>query len=96
MSIAMERFGSSEKESELTPSSIVPGPNFPYRLQCRACGFEPIEVFALPASCPKCGGHSWERFASVRSLLINCDRSVKRGPACDQPSPVQVRPEPMP
>ena len=95
MSIAMELFGSSERTSESPESSGGPGPNFPFQLQCRTCGFEPIDVIAPPPCCPKCTGHSWERFAIARSLLMHADRSVKRGPLRNQRSPEQMRSELM-
>jgi rubrerythrin len=42
-------------------------------LICHYCGYEPP---GLPASgrCPKCGGHSWERFAISRRLLPGAAR----------------------
>ena len=76
MSIAMERFGSNEQSSESLASSGLRNLVFPYRLQCRACGFEPFDVIAPPRHCPKCFRHSWERFAFPRSLLLQVDRSA--------------------
>lgn len=37
-------------------------------LACHYCGYDPPTVPA-GAICPKCGGHSWERFAISRRLL---------------------------
>jgi hypothetical protein len=81
MSIAMEQFGSSEQKSELLASSGSPGPGFPYRLQCRSCGFDPRDVIVPPPRCPKCAGHSWERFVFPGSLLMHTDRLAKGSPA---------------
>lgn len=71
MSIAMEKFGSNEQFSEYNASSALQSPAFPYRLQCRTCGFEPLDAITPPPRCPKCSGHSWERFAFPRSLLMS-------------------------
>jgi hypothetical protein len=85
MSIAMERFGSNEQTSELAASSRSQNPAFPYRLQCRTCGFEPFDAIAPPQRCPKCAGHSWERYAFPRSLLAHIDRRVNNNPALRSP-----------
>jgi hypothetical protein len=86
MSIAMERFGLNEQLSKSQASSELPNLMFPYRLQCRACGYEAIDVIAPPPHCPKCAGHSWERLAFPGSLLMQVggsasDRTVSRS-AC--------------
>ena len=74
MSIAMERFGSYEQLSESRVSGGMPDSAFPYRLQCRSCGFEPDDAIIAPPRCPKCHGSAWERFAFPRNLLMNADR----------------------
>src|SRR5208282_3017049 len=74
MSIAMERFGSNEEPSESRASSASGSPTFPYRLQCRTCGFEPEDAITPPLRCPKCLRSAWERFAIPRSLLLNTDQ----------------------
>jgi hypothetical protein len=74
MSIAMERFGSNEQLWESRVSSGSRGPAFPYRLQCRSCGFEPEDAITRPRRCPKCHGSAWERFAFPRSLLTTAER----------------------
>lgn len=71
MSIAMERFGSSERPSEFGGSQSVASP---YTVQCRMCGFEPEDASRPPSRCPKCTSDSWEQFAFPRSLLVNTDR----------------------
>ena len=81
MSISMERFGSYEQSSESRVSSGLPGSAFPYRLQCRACGFEPVDGMIGPSRCPKCHGSAWERFALPRTLLMNNDRRANNPPA---------------
>jgi hypothetical protein len=81
MSISMERFGSYEQLSDSRLSSGSPGPIFPYRLQCRSCGFEPADAITRPLHCPKCHGSAWERFAFPRNLLINADRLANNSPA---------------
>jgi len=81
MSISMERFGSYEQLSDSRLSSGSPGPIFPYRLQCRSCGFEPADAIARPRYCPKCHGSAWERFAFPQNLLINADRRANNSPA---------------
>jgi hypothetical protein len=74
MSIAMERFGSKEPVLEAVASGGLQIQAYPYRLQCRECGFEPVDAMALPPRCMKCGGNSWEQFASPGSLLVSADR----------------------
>jgi hypothetical protein len=81
MSIAMERFGSYEQLSESRISSGLRDSAFRYRLQCRACGFEPVDAIIGPPRCPKCHGSAWERFAFSRSLLMNADRRADSSPA---------------
>lgn len=81
MSIAMERFGSNEQLSESGALNGLRSPAFPYRLQCRACGFEPVDAITRPLRCPKCTGRAWERFAFPRSLLISADRRANDSPA---------------
>lgn len=91
MSIAMERFGlSSQPESRESGGS--PNPTFPYRMQCRACGFEPAAALIEPRRCPKCGGSSWERFAFPGSLLVSFERRAERN--CDNRSQERPRFEP--
>jgi hypothetical protein len=81
MSIAMEPFGSDEQGPELPVSDGWRSAVFPYRLQCRACGFEPMAA-RIPRGerCEKCNSCSWERFAFPRSLLINADRRAGNSP----------------
>jgi predicted Zn-ribbon and HTH transcriptional regulator len=74
MSISMKQFGSNEQLSESRVSSGSRGPVFPYRLQCRACGFEPVDAMTSPRRCPKCDGRAWERFTVPRSLLMCADQ----------------------
>jgi len=81
VSISMERFGSFEQLSESRVSSGLRGSAFPYRLQCRACGFEPVDAIIGPPRCPKCHGSAWERFAFPRNLLMNADRRANNSPA---------------
>jgi hypothetical protein len=72
MSISMERFGLHEQPAEPNGSGGLSSPQFPNRLQCRACGFEPLDVVA-PPRCPKCFSDKWERYAVPGSLLIEAD-----------------------
>ena len=81
MSISMERFGSYEQVSESRVSSGLQDSAFPYRLQCRACGFTPVDAVIGPPRCPKCHGSAWERFAFPRNLLMNADRRPDNPPA---------------
>ena len=76
MSIGMERFA-YEPSAESRDAGRSQAPGFPYRLQCRACAFEPDDAMAVPPVCPKCFGSAWERFAAPRSLLMNADRRAK-------------------
>lgn len=32
-------------------------------VNCHYCGYTPPEDAVLTKPCPKCGGHTWERFA---------------------------------
>jgi rubredoxin len=74
MSIDMEHFGSTAQRTETRPQSDATSLAFPYRLQCRACGFEPEDAITPPHRCPKCAGSAWERFALPRSLLTGADQ----------------------
>lgn len=47
------------------PSKATPKRVF---LCCRSCGHE-VSVVPAGGACPKCGGHSWERYALARKLL---------------------------
>ena len=46
---------------------------YPYRMQCRACGFEPLDASIAPLRCPKCATTSWERYTIPGSLLMDAD-----------------------
>jgi len=81
MSIAMERFGSSEQPFDSRALSRLQSQVFPYRLQCRECGFEPVGAIVPPPRCTKCFGHSFERFVFPRSLLMCADRRANYSPA---------------
>jgi hypothetical protein len=78
MSIAMERFGSNEKASESRAAVGMESPAFPYRLQCRTCGFESTDAINPPPRCPKCAGHSWERFVFPASLLTQANQRADK------------------
>ena len=47
------------------PSLATPKQVF---LCCRSCGYDP-PVVPKNGTCPKCGGHSWERYALSARLL---------------------------
>jgi rubredoxin len=79
MSIAMEIFGMTEQPAKFGASIEMPGHLFPYRLQCRACGFEPLDAIVPPPRCPKCAAGAWERLPIPRSLLMNATRQFPRG-----------------
>jgi hypothetical protein len=81
MSISMERFGMDEQRPEPLGSNGLAGPSFPYRLQCRTCGFEPQGAIIPPSRCPKCASHSWERFAFPGSALLRSDDVATGRPA---------------
>jgi len=81
MSIAMEQFGLDGQSSESRAFTGLGRPAFPYRLQCRTCGFEPFDAIAPPPRCTKCFGSAWERFAFPGSLLMRVDRRADNGPA---------------
>ena len=74
MSIAMDRYGTSEHPSHSRGMSEPQSPVYPYRVQCRRCGFEPEAGSDQPTRCPKCFGGAWERFTIPGSLLVNTDR----------------------
>ncbi|MGA2233628.1 MAG: hypothetical protein ABSH22_22195 [Tepidisphaeraceae bacterium] len=81
MSIAMERFGSTDHQFKSLASSPSENLVFPYRLQCRACGFEADNGIVPPPRCPRCTGSAWERFALPRSLLAGPARRTYERPA---------------
>jgi hypothetical protein len=85
MSISMERFGSNEPLWEPRVSSGSRGPAFPFRLQCRSCGFEPEDAITHLPLCPKCHGSAWERFAFPRSLLMTAERRTSNRAALRAP-----------
>jgi len=74
MSISIERFGSEGHFATYNPFPPIHTQPGIFRLQCRCCGFEPVEVVTPPRLCPKCHGESWERFARPGSILDNAER----------------------
>ena len=84
MSIGMERFVTIGHSVQPHESGAWRNPAFPYRLQCRACSFEPENAIEAPARCPKCAGNSWERFAMPRSLLMYADWAAADAAAAPQ------------
>jgi rubrerythrin len=74
MSIAMDHYESDERQRETRVWSGLRGPVFPYRFECRTCGYGPPDGIAAPKQCPKCFASGWERFALPGSLLTNIDR----------------------
>jgi hypothetical protein len=86
MSIDMERFGSKEQQTDFRDSVHGARTACPYRLQCRACGFEPEDVIVASPRCPKCDGSSWERFVYPRSLLTGPSRRIYERPTRARPS----------
>ena len=76
MSIGMEPFVTIDHPMHSDDRGAWRNPTFPYRLQCRACSFEPENALEAPPHCPKCAGSSWERFAMPRSLLMYADRTA--------------------
>jgi predicted Zn-ribbon and HTH transcriptional regulator len=77
MSISMEPFESHEQLSQSHPSNGLPALIFPYRLQCRACGFEPADAITAPQRCIKCNRSAFERFPLPKSLLKSSDQRSK-------------------
>ena len=73
MSIVMEQAVSNGPLSASHATLRSQRRAFPYRLQWRACGFEPADAIVSPPRCPKCLGGSWERFALPGSLLLRVD-----------------------
>ena len=49
---------------------VPPSMSMPKRLFliCHYCGYDP-ETVPASGACPKCGGHSWERFALAEPLV---------------------------
>jgi rubrerythrin len=76
MSIAMDNYESNVQQPETRVGSERQAPVFPYRFECRTCGYEPLNVLKPPKQCPKCFASGWQRFALPRSLLMNTDRYV--------------------
>ena len=76
MSIGMEPFVTIDHSVQSHGNVAWRNPTFPYRLQCRACSFEPADVLEAPPRCPKCAGSAWERFAMPRSLLMYADQAA--------------------
>jgi predicted Zn-ribbon and HTH transcriptional regulator len=73
MSIAMDHHESDERQPETRVWNGLRAAVFPYRFECRTCGYEPLTALAPPPRCPKCFAGGWERFALPRSLLTNTD-----------------------
>jgi len=73
MSISMEHIASIGPLLASRATLRLQRQAFPYRLQCRACGFEPADAIVSPTRCPKCLGGSWERFVLPGSLLLRVD-----------------------
>lgn len=86
MSISMEQFGSHER-MESRAARALPTKTFPFRLQCRSCGFEPEDAIIAPPRCPKCAASAWERFAYPRCLLTGAGRRPYNKPRRARPLP---------
>jgi hypothetical protein len=69
MSIAVEPFAPVNRFATYDPYPPLPRRIIAFAVQCHYCGFEPRDPFVHPSRCPKCHGHSWERFTRPRSLL---------------------------
>lgn len=54
-----------ERRFRVPPSLSMPKRVF---LCCRCCGYDPPTV-PDNGACPKCGGHSWQRYALSRRLV---------------------------
>ncbi len=54
-----------EDRFRVPPSLATPKKVF---LCCPACGYDP-DILPESGVCPKCGGHSWERYTLSRRLL---------------------------
>jgi len=78
MSISMDHFATYENLPTSVRSGGSPRLDFPYRMQCRSCGFEQLDAVASPARCPKCTGDSWERFAVPGCLVSNGAGRVRK------------------
>jgi hypothetical protein len=74
MSIAMERFESTGTPADARVLSGSRNLCFPYRVQCRSCGFQPVSALTRRSRCPKCSASGWERFIVPRSLLMQNDQ----------------------
>ena len=50
---------------------VPPSLSMPKRLFviCHYCGYDPEQGIPADGACPKCGGHSWERFALAEPLV---------------------------
>ena len=86
MSIDMEHFGSRDQRAQSAALVDSPPTAFPYRLQCRGCGFESPDAIIAPRRCPKCASSSWERFAYPRSLMTGPGRRTYQRPTRAKPS----------
>jgi len=51
---------------EVPPSLAMPKRVF---VICHYCGYGPDGEPPIDGACPKCGGHSWERFAIAEHLV---------------------------
>ena len=63
-------YAGSSSRAELT-FRVPPSLSMPKRLfiLCHYCGYDPEEGIPAGGACPKCGGHSWERFALAEPLV---------------------------
>ena len=57
---------SAEWQHQVPPSMATPKRVF---VLCHYCSYSPSEEVPVTGVCPKCGGHSWERFALSVKLL---------------------------
>jgi hypothetical protein len=62
MAIAPERPTPTYRFATYDPYEADPRAVVVSRLNCHYCGFEPEDHVVAPSRCPKCLGHSWERF----------------------------------
>jgi hypothetical protein len=74
MAIGIEPFASEGHFLSYDPFANVSVKVDMFRLQCRACGYEPDDAVVAPRLCPKCNCKSWERYTRPGSILDNAGR----------------------
>jgi hypothetical protein len=77
MSISADRFGSVGLFRSVKPSPAESARVRLYQVQCHNCSYDRWDPVNVDGTCPKCGGHAWDRFVRPGSILANAERYLR-------------------